>query len=845
MSPQPLHRRYHYPRCRQRGIASVAAVIFLLVAVMLALSQTISITASNTTDTNLQDQSVKALLAAESGVERAIGILNAQVITAAITNATCTTDVGPTGTSFAFPAGSTTSSFSYTTLTPTPSTCSGAACTDCFIQVVGKSGNTSRTINVNITTTGASGGATGCGGFDTSCDGKADINQYITATTLPTILLSNLSFRRHPGGGGNISATGCVVVSGVITVNCITQWTDESSSGSKAVGSRGASVLISAAGTYTLTQHLSSNSSYAASGGRVGQLTPSNPLRIVGSYWAESGVGSTVANSSATTGATNNGAAYPAIPPGPAATTPAIGTFQSSESWCYGGDTLIFGFSARSSSGANGSMTSFSFGNAPTSRGLHMSNAFLQHPTPVTGVTNSDVYSDFWFIYNPDYLSSAGAAASSTVSLRGSIGTTATGSAIGAVGTGSIGASFTGVRVSSALNTRLIVTRISGGIISVGDQIVCSGSGGCPLSGTPTIKSQLSGTTGGNGTYIVSTAISGGSQTMQARSTILNLTAVSSGLFPVNSSISGTGVTAGTTISSLGTGSGGTGTYNLNTTQTVSTTTITAQNRVLTITDVIAGSFSAGDVISGTGVTGSPIIQAFGTSGTTGTGGVGTYALSIAQNFTSTTISSPSSVLTVTALPGGGHIAASDVIAGSGISGSPGVNAYGSGGSTGVGGTGTYQLNISTQYAAPGAALTIALTPGTLVRVPVGTTVPTLNASYPMLVTRRAYDRATATTVGSGVIAAGTTVATVGANSFTLSAAPTTALSGATVCGGTCALFDHSTATSTTAFSLGLSNTSQWASGMTCYAGADPTTIHGLTGTGASTRTTTWHAPVF
>lgn len=58
--------------------------------------------------------------------------------------------------------------------------------------------------------------------------------------------------------------------------------------------------------------------------------------------------------------------------------------------------------------------------------------------------------------------------------------------------------------------------------------------------------------------------------------TTLTVTAVSSGALRVGLALSGTGVTAGTTITALGTGTGGAGTYTVSASQTVSSTSITA-----------------------------------------------------------------------------------------------------------------------------------------------------------------------------------------------------------------------------------------------------------------------------
>jgi hypothetical protein len=58
---------------------------------------------------------------------------------------------------------------------------------------------------------------------------------------------------------------------------------------------------------------------------------------------------------------------------------------------------------------------------------------------------------------------------------------------------------------------------------------------------------------------------------------------------------------------------------------------------ILTVTAVTTGALYVGAVISGTGVTAGTTVTAFGT----GTGGVGTYTVSASQLVTSTTISSP------------------------------------------------------------------------------------------------------------------------------------------------------------------------------------------------------------
>jgi hypothetical protein len=61
--------------------------------------------------------------------------------------------------------------------------------------------------------------------------------------------------------------------------------------------------------------------------------------------------------------------------------------------------------------------------------------------------------------------------------------------------------------------------------------------------------------------------------------TVLTVTAVTGGILRIGMVLSGTGVTAGTQIISLGTGVGGTGTYNVSASQTVASTTITGALR--------------------------------------------------------------------------------------------------------------------------------------------------------------------------------------------------------------------------------------------------------------------------
>jgi len=120
------------------------------------------------------------------------------------------------------------------------------------------------------------------------------------------------------------------------------------------------------------------------------------------------------------------------------------------------------------------------------------------------------------------------------------------------------------------------------------------------------------------------------------------------GRFLVGMVLTGTGISANTTITAYGTGVGGTGTYTVSVSQTVSATTITGSmtfntagssassisGTTLTVGGTVTGVFSVGMTITGSGVTNGTTITALGT----GTGGAGTYTVSASQTVASTGI---------------------------------------------------------------------------------------------------------------------------------------------------------------------------------------------------------------
>jgi len=124
------------------------------------------------------------------------------------------------------------------------------------------------------------------------------------------------------------------------------------------------------------------------------------------------------------------------------------------------------------------------------------------------------------------------------------------------------------------------------------------------------------------------TVLAESSFTASIASNTMTVSAVGSGTIGINQYISGTNVQPGTKILEQLTGTtGSTGTYRVNVSQTVSSTTITT---------ITSGVLYVGAVITGGSIDAGTTITAFGT----GSGGTGTYTVSISQLRGSTAITS-------------------------------------------------------------------------------------------------------------------------------------------------------------------------------------------------------------
>ena len=145
----------------------------------------------------------------------------------------------------------------------------------------------------------------------------------------------------------------------------------------------------------------------------------------------------------------------------------------------------------------------------------------------------------------------------------------------GASVTASIGATFT----ATGTGTSLVVTSVTGRI-SIGDKIAGTG-----VTAGTTIAAQVSGTAGGAGTYTTSAATTAAAATVTAFGTVLNVTAVGSGVLEVGDAVSGSGIPSGAVVASQVSGTaGGVGIYTLDTAATAyaASTTVTAVGGVLT-----------------------------------------------------------------------------------------------------------------------------------------------------------------------------------------------------------------------------------------------------------------------
>jgi hypothetical protein len=164
--------------------------------------------------------------------------------------------------------------------------------------------------------------------------------------------------------------------------------------------------------------------------------------------------------------------------------------------------------------------------------------------------------------------------------------------------TGKVTFALTGTPTNAATSTASSIAAasstftgsISGNVLTVTTAPTTTLQPGATLTGTAgtipattQIVSQLSGSVGGIGTYLLNTPEGNyASGPLTATWGILTVGGTLTGTFAVGETLSGTGVAANTNITALGTGTGGAGTYIVNNNAVVASSTINVVGNVET-----------------------------------------------------------------------------------------------------------------------------------------------------------------------------------------------------------------------------------------------------------------------
>ncbi len=555
--------RYRMRAARQRGMVTLVVMLFLIATVVFALSQMLDISSGNVIDGQRQGDSTAAFFLAESGLEKGHAIVNA-AFGPTFNNTSCTGIPVAASSPFGLGRGSVSLSAQ-----STPAICDnsgGTACEKCTVISTAQVGLANRTVTQDMLLTTSNG--VSCASTVSDCTNASapppvwKLNLYNTYPS-PAIALFSLAARRQ----GNNTGASCT------NPACKLQWNINSQNGANSVGSMGNAVSIASGGSYEIYQTLNANYSVAEVGALfpgtspgpslTGRYVSGNPVPGGAAYWNDNesgGTGGTIAKANSVSGFFTNDGTWTNPATDTCTTTPAPGSKQTCTSWCYGGDTLVFGFAGSSLSVAD-ELSAVNFDT--TGQNIAMTR-IAKFPTTGIAGAPGNVYSEIWYARNPNFLSASDARSGALVT--GYAGTTFT---------GSINKNSTTLTVTSWSGAPLQVGSVINGGIDAGTRICAFGTG-----------------TGGNGTYTVSStaicspAASQGSnhnnQAMSVSASVLTVTGAPIGNLAAGDRIFGTGVTAGTTIASLGTGTGGIGTYNLSVSQAFASTTITSDNPTVT-----------------------------------------------------------------------------------------------------------------------------------------------------------------------------------------------------------------------------------------------------------------------
>jgi len=347
---------------RQLGAASLVIIVLLVFILSAAVMAVMRISGSSVTDTATNESQTAALSLAESGLERAQGILSAAAKSGGNMNNACT---NLANTSSAMPRGS----FQYSAAT------FNAVTGECTVTVRGIVAASSRTIRAVLNATTSSG-----------VEGKGStINLNVRTTSDKAGVIANLAYSSDLGGSNAVATVGsCTNCTNFYTVN---------SGVSKKPTNVGVYAGFATASTNTITETLvrGANPDIRNYVEVAAAFYPvANAVNFVGSY--------AVVGGSTTSAGSPTGGSVPATW-NCAANSATTGT---NVSVAAGADTLVYGFS--SAAPLANQLANVTFGSRTMTRIRNM-----------TGKQGDNLYSQIWYDYNPAYFSGTGTTSGAVV----------------------------------------------------------------------------------------------------------------------------------------------------------------------------------------------------------------------------------------------------------------------------------------------------------------------------------------------------------------------------------------------------------------------------------------------
>jgi hypothetical protein len=522
--------------------------------VIFALSLMISQSGNSVIDGRRQNDSTAAFFAAESGLETAMAGVTAAAQAGSYTDASCTGLVGTT-----------TNTWGTVTLSAvsTPATCdnSGATpCTSCSVTSTGQVRQATRAITLNLPLTTENGIT--CNGATRGCGNTPTVTWELklkNGAAVAGVGVFNLTYIRQ----GNNTPT-CAAGS-----NCRLELSLSSpSNGTNSTGLMGNAVLIPAGSTYPIYQTMSKPQDNLAEvgvffyGTSAPTLTGQDANPGSAAFWDDNKNSSTrtVGPSGATTGGTNDGTYHAS---GDSCNAPGSHNQNNCQTWCYGGDTLVYLFAGNVTT-LSDQLSGVSFGSGAQSMAM---TRLTKYPTTTDTGAPTNVDSEIWYAGNPNLVGTSplGAGASSWKG-RGT-------AAVGAQWTTN-SASETSITTSGTTGNGTLTIAASSAfagtwpaqVILPGDTISMT-SGSTTVTATIGAQSASSETggmstgQGGRGTYAVSnirnngvlvttsgTTFNGNNRTWIVSSTVLNVTVCSICFLAQTDPVTLTGLGSGRTI---------------------------------------------------------------------------------------------------------------------------------------------------------------------------------------------------------------------------------------------------------------------------------------------------------